>query len=239
MTARLVISLSGVTDRTLQDCAGFAAELAGRGVPLSLLVAPRPPAARLTSAAAWLSGQASAGAALLLHGYDHCAPAGASRIRIGRRAAEFAALPAHEAGLRLAAATAVLERLGLATDLFAPPRWAASPGTLHALRRQRFALCADAGGVHDLRTGQVHRGRVFGLVRSELAEPWWCRAVVLGVARVSRRGGLLRLAVDAADLRRGGPRRAMLDAVDAALHHGAVALTYRDLCRTAPLHSVA
>lgn len=234
VTARLVVSLSGVDDETLDDCAAFAAELAGGAlpVPLSLLVVPRPRGGRrLVESAPWLAAQAREGAALLLHGFDHHAPAGASKI--GRRA-EFAALPAHEAGLRLAAATAVLERLGLATDLFVPPRWVASPGTLQALRHQRFVLCADAAGVHDLRTGRVHRGRVLGFVRSELAEPWWCRAMVLGAARAARRGGLLRLAVDATDLRRGGPRLAVLDAVAVALRHGAIAGTYRDLCAVAP-----
>jgi uncharacterized protein len=237
MSARLVVSLSGVDDRNLYDCARFQRELAGRLVPLSLLVAPRPQARNgRRRATAWLAEQAHAGAALLVHGYDHTAPAGAPKI--GRRA-EFAALPAHEAGLRLTAATAVLERLGLSTDLFAPPRWMVSSGTLQALHHRGFALCADATSVHDLRTGQVYRGRVLGFVRSEFAEPWWCRAMVLGATRMVRRGGLLRLAVDAADLSRSGPRRAVQDAIDIALNHGAIAATYRGFCSATPIRGAA
>jgi predicted deacetylase len=58
--------------------------------------------------------------------------------------------------------------------------------------------------------------------------------VVLAAGRAARRGGLLRLAVDAADLRRDGPRQAVLDAVATAVQHGATAVTYRDLVRAAP-----
>jgi len=227
MSARLLLSVSGINDHTVADCARFADELAGRGVPLSLLVAPRPPSGiPMGDAVAWVAAQRGAGAALLLHGYDHTAPVGPARL--GRRA-EFAVLPAHEAGLRLTAATAVLERHGLRTDLFAPPRWLASPGTIAALQRRRFALCATVGAVRDLGTGFVHRGRVFGFGQSGIAEPWWCRAMVLGAAGLARRGGLLRLAVDATDLRRSGPHQAVLDAVDIALHHGATASTYLEL----------
>ncbi len=41
----------------------------------------------------------------------------------------------------------------------------------------------------------------------------------------------MRLAVDTADLLRSGPRQALLDAVDIALHHGARAVTYPELVR--------
>jgi hypothetical protein len=71
-----------------------------------------------------------------------------------------AALPAHEAGLRLTAAATAMERAGLRSDGFVPPRWLASPGTVVALRRKGFALCADIVGVRDLHTGTIHRGRV-------------------------------------------------------------------------------
>jgi uncharacterized protein len=232
MRARLLVSVSGICDETLDDCARFCAELAARGVPPSLLVAPRPPGGSgLRCSSGWVAGQRDAGAAVLLHGYDHSAPPGASWI--GGRRAEFAALPAHEAGLRLTAAVATLERHGLRTDLFAPPRWLASPGTLVALRRRGFVLCATAGAVRDLRAGVAHRGRVFGFGYGHggATEPWRCRAAVLGTAGLARRGGLLRIAVDAADLLRDGPRHAAVDAVDIALHHGAVALTYRALAR--------
>jgi uncharacterized protein len=218
MAAKLVVSLSHVDVNSLGRCVGFVARLDALGVPLSLLVAPR---AR-TVPAGWLRERAAAGDALVLHGCDHAVRHGA-----GRRA-EFAALPAHEAGLRLTAATRELERLGLATRLFAPPRWLGSPGTLAALRSHGFALYADLSGVYALASGAVHRGRVLGpRYGGGLAEPWRTRAIALGVSRAVRRDGLVRLAVSADDLARGGPAdQAALDAIDTALNHGAQPHTY-------------
>jgi hypothetical protein len=56
----------------------------------------------------------------------------------------------------------------------------------------------------------------------------------MSAARIARRGGLVRLAVGTADLARSGPRQALLDAVDIALHHGVQAFTYPDLVRRQP-----
>jgi hypothetical protein len=229
VTARLLVSLSGISTRTLDRGAGLSDELAARGVPLSLLLAPRVAGADQPRAVLnWVAARRGAGDALLQHGYDHATE---PRAIVGRRRAEFAALPAHEAGLRLTAAATAMERVGLRPDGFVPPRWLASPGTLVALRRTGFALCADVLGVRDLRTGTLHRGRVQGFGFGERTEPWWCYALVMSTARIARRGGLVRLAVGTADLVRPGPRQALLDAVDIALHHGARAVTYPDLVR--------
>ena len=232
MTARLVVSLSGIGTRTLDRCADLGAELSRRDVPLSMLFAPR-----VSDAAEWVRARQAAGDALLMHGFDHTADPRSRALALTRRA-EFAALPAHEAGLRLTAAMLAFARVGLATGSFAPPRWLVSHGSLTALRRRDFALCADVTGVRDLRTGLVHKGRVLGLGHGDRTEPWWCYAMVLGAARTARRGGLVRLAVDASDLARSGPRQALLDAVDITLHHGAVAVTYPDLLK-APLARAA
>lgn len=239
MATRLVVSLSGIGTRTLDHCTKLADELDQRGVPLSLLVVPRPvrvdPLAPDSAALRWIQHRRASGDAVLIHGFDHNAnPCGGGGLPTPLapawwRRAEFATLPAHEAGLRLLAALATFERVGLRTDCFAPPRWLASSGTLTALRRHGFAVCADAVAVHDLRSGAVYRGRVHGLGQSEAAEPWWCWALVLGAARSARRGGLVRLAVDATDLARPGRRLAVLDAVDIALHHGAAPVTYSHL----------
>jgi uncharacterized protein len=227
VSTRLLVSLSGITAATLDRSAALSAELVSRGVPLSLLVAPRVAGADQPDAVrAWLAGRTAAGDAFLLHGYDHAPPPGR------RRRAEFATLPAHEAGLRLTAAGAALERLGLVADGFVPPRWLVSPGTLTALRAKGFRLCADAYGIRDMRTGTVYKGRVQGFGVAERAEPWRCLAVVMAVARTARRGGLVRLAADTADLARPGPRQALLDAVDVALGHGAVGQVYPDLLTT-------
>lgn len=220
---RLVVSLSGLTPCTLDRAAALTTELDTRAVPLSLLLAPRVAGADQPEPVLdWVRDRVRTGTALLQHGFDPAAR------RRGRRA-EFAALPAHEASLRLTAAATAMDRLGLDPRGFVPPRWVASPGTLTALRRQGFALCADLAGVRELRTGTVHRGRVHGLGAGHRTEPWWCFALVMGAARAARRGGLVRLAVDTADLARSGPRQALLDAVDIALHHGAEPTTYPDL----------
>ena len=229
MSSRLVVSLSGINARTLAQATGMAAELDSRGVPLSLLVAPRVDRQAVDSPQLrWVRSRAAGGDAVVLHGLDHDLDP-CRRPRVIRRQAEFAALPAHEANLRLVAARALLEKLDLHTDYFAPPRWLASNGTLIALRRHGFRLCADVTAVRDLRNGVVIPGRVHGLARTERGEQWLCWALVLGVARAARRGGLVRIAVDAGDLHRPGPRQAVLDAVDIALHHGAEPLTYGGL----------
>ncbi|SFP76544.1 hypothetical protein SAMN05421810_103345 [Amycolatopsis arida] len=230
MVAHLLVSLSGITDRALPRCVELAAELDRRAVPLSMLFVPRDGADPATG---WMRARAGRGDDVLLHGYDHRVAPSHQAVRLGRRA-EFAALPAHEARLRLIAATAVLDRAGLRADGFAPPRWLVSRGTLAALREHGFALCADLSAVRDLRTGVVHRARVhgFGSTR-QLTETVRCFALVLVAARAARRGGLVRLGVDAADLAYPSRRQAFLDAVDAALEAGAVGATYSAVPATA------
>jgi predicted deacetylase len=222
----LVVSVSGINARTLDRCAELGEELGRRGVPLSLLFAPRAAGADQSEmAVAWVRQRHRTGDAVLLHGFDDASQPLGRGVAFGRRA-EFATLPAHEAGLRLTAATALLDRYGLAADGFAPPGWIASQGTLSALRRKGFALCADLTAVRDLRTGALHRGRVQGVKHSDRAEQWWCYALVLGAARTARRSGLVRLGAAAASLHRSGPRQALLDAVDIAMHYGARGTTY-------------
>ncbi|MDQ3404623.1 MAG: DUF2334 domain-containing protein [Actinomycetota bacterium] len=228
MTAQLVVSLSGINSRTVHRCADLAAELDRRGVPLSLLFAPRHADTAVTQ---WARTRRTAGDAIVMHGFDHTVePRGRTALPIGRRA-EFATLPAHEAGLRLTAAMSAMEHVGLSTDSFAPPRWMASRGTLIALQRKGFGLCADLSGVYNLRTGTVHRGRVQAVGQRERAETWWCFALVLAASRTARRGSLVRVDITAADLARPGPRQAVLDAIDIARHYGATGTTYPKLVR--------
>jgi predicted deacetylase len=234
VTAQVIVSLSGVQSHNLDLAADFADLLAQRGAPLSLLVAPRSRGGhRLTGDAPtqqWLRHRRTQGDAVVLHGYDQAATKS--------RRAEFAALPEHEAALRLTAADRVMESVDLRTRLFAPPRWAVSAGALSALPRAGFRLCADLTAVRDLQRASVIRSRVLGVTgraggsglgarENGTTEPWWCRALVLGAGRTARRGGLVRIAVDAQHLGRSGPRQAVLDALDLALHHGAVPDRYR------------
>ncbi|WP_218591678.1 DUF2334 domain-containing protein [Pseudonocardia oceani] len=231
--ARLIVSLSGLTDDSLPRGAAFAEALDARGVAVSQLY--RPGAWEGWSDAplvGWLHARRERGDAIVLHGFDHSA----GPARVGRRA-EFAALPRHEAGLRLRAARRTLGAVDLRTDLFVPPRWIASAGTVEALREQGFTMYADEAGVHRLDTPGAVRARVLGFRASggrrpvaedaRAAEAWRCRVLVAEVARVARRGGVARINVRAKDLRKPARVEAALAAVDAALAAGAVPVTYR------------
>ncbi|NLU82323.1 DUF2334 domain-containing protein [Rhodococcus sp. HNM0569] len=223
MTAQLIVSVSGIRDATRDAAADFASELDARGVALSLLVAPRlKDSYRLVrddDTQQWLRARREHGDAIVLHGYDQAATK--------RRRAEFAALGEHEARLRLLAADRVLEHVGVRTRLFAPPRWTASSGAVAALPQTGFRLLATADGLHDLVRGTCVRSRILAIGDGYPREQWWCRALVLAAGRRARHGGLVRLAVSARQLQRSAPRAALLDAVDAALAHGAVPRVYR------------
>ena len=248
VTARLIVSLSGLSDdapEALDTAAAFADRLAARGVPLSLLLRPCGPTgipAPDSPLIRWLHERRAAGDAVVLHGFDHSratSAAGPLRTVRGRRA-EFAALPRHEAGLRLMAARRALTGFSLRTHLFVPPRWIASPGTVQALRDQGFRVLADENGVRLLRepgeAGLIHSrvlgfrgsGEVRALADDHAAvEAWRARLLVAEVARTARRGGLVRVHVRAKDLRRPVREDAVYAAVDTALALGATTDTYR------------
>jgi uncharacterized protein len=223
VSGKLIVSVSGICERTLDDVAEFCAQMDTRSVPVSLLAAPRLKGGyrldRDPHTVEWLAARRSAGDALLLNGYDQAATK--------KRRGEFAALPAHEANLRLMAADRVLEHLGLRTRLFAAPGWTASPGTVTALPRNGFRLLADLHGITDLVRGSTVRARVLGIGEGFLAEPWWCRMLVLSAERIARRDGIVRVAVAAHHLRKPGPLQAMLDAVDLALLQGCEPTVYQ------------
>lgn len=223
MSGALIVSVSGIRNDTLDQAADFAADMDGRAVPLSLLVAPRlKDKYRLVGdeqTQQWLRGRRDGGDAIVLHGYDQAATK--------RRRAEFASLPQHEAMLRLTAADRVMEQTGLRTRLFAPPRWIASAGALAALPGAGFRVAALHNGVHDLVAETSIRARVYGIGGGFRTEQWWFRMIVLGAERISRRGGVLRLSVTAKQLGSAGSRQTILDAVDIALHHEAHPDVYR------------
>ncbi|OYN81647.1 DUF2334 domain-containing protein [Mycolicibacterium sphagni] len=223
MAGQLLVSVSGISDRTRHDVEEFCGALDARTVPLSLLVAPRlRDGYRLESDArtiGWLTGRRGGGDAVVLHGFD----AAATKKRRG----EFAALRAHEANLRLMGADRVLEHVGLRTRLFAAPGWTVSSGTALALPRNGFRLLVDLHGVTDLVSGVTVRTRVLGIGGGFVTEPWWCRTLVLSAERTARRGGIVRLTVTARQLGKVGPRQAMLDAIDLALMHGCTPTVYR------------
>lgn len=222
MSATLYVSVSAISDATRDATARFAAQLDRRAVPLSLLVAPRLKGKyRLCDdpdTRAFLRERRDGPDAIVLHGYDQRASK--------RRRAEFSTLGTHEARLRLAAADRVLESAGLRTRIFAAPRWNISAGALAALPGAGFRLNLGYTTVTDLVSGAEQRARVLGIGDGFLADPWWCRAVIAGANRTARRGGTLRLAIDARRLADSTARRAILDAIDLTLHHGAAPMTY-------------
>ena len=223
MAGQLIVSVSGVRDRTIAEVSEFCTELDARRVPVSFLVAPRIGGGyRLLDdapTADWLWSRRDQGDAIVLHGYDEASTK--------RRLPEFATLPAHEANLRLMGADRVLEQTGLRTRLFAAPGWTASAGTEAMLPRNGFRLLADMDGITDLVRRTKMRARLLGIGAAFLTEPWWCRTLVLSAGRTARRGGIVRLATTARQLRRSGPRQAMLDAIDLALLHRCTPAVYR------------
>jgi uncharacterized protein len=223
VSGKLIVSVSGICERTLDDVAEFCEKMDNRSVPVSLLVAPRLKGGyRLDQdpvTVEWLTGRRAVGDAILLNGYDDAATK--------KRRGEFATLPAHEANLRLMAADRVLEHLGLRTRLFAAPRWTASPGTVTVLPRNGFRLLADLHEITDLVRQTTVRARVLGIGEGFLSEPWWCRMLVLSAERVARRDGVVRVAVAATHLRKPGPLQAMLDSVDLGLLHGCKPTVYQ------------
>ena len=231
MAGQLIVSVSGIGASTLPEIVRLTEELDARSVPVSLMVAPRLKGGyRLDEdmpTVDWLSTRRTRGDAIVLHGYDEATTK--------RRRSEFAVLPAHEANLRLMAADRILDHVGLRTRLFAAPGWSVSPGAVMVLPRNGFRLLAGESGITDLVRGTTVRTRVLGIGEGFLAEPWWCRTLVLSADRTARRGGTVRLAVSARQLRKPGPRQAILDAVDLALMHGCVPAVYRWMPRTALL----
>lgn len=231
MGARLIVSLSGLSDdASLARGREFAGALDRRGVQLTHLFRPASAPAALV---AWLRERRDAGDALALHGYDHSTTPTGSPPTLKRRA-EFAGLPRHEAGLRLTAARRALTASGLWTDVFVPPRWLASEGTVEALIEQGFRVLADGTGVRDLVDGGIERARVLGFRVTggpqqdrTAGEQWRLRLLGAEVSRTARRDGLVRINVRAKDLRRPARRDAVVAAVDAARQLGAESTTYR------------
>ena len=74
MSGKLIVSVSGIRERTLDDVAQFCEKMDARSVPVSLLVAPRLKGGyRLDHdpvTVEWLTGRRATGDAILLNGYD-------------------------------------------------------------------------------------------------------------------------------------------------------------------------
>ncbi|WP_291314080.1 DUF2334 domain-containing protein [Corynebacterium sp. UBA2622] len=222
MTGHVLVSVSSIFDTTLDGVAVLVSDLDRSGIPVSLLVAPHIDKkwhlARDKKTRGWLDGQRDAGRALILNGFDQPAQ--------GRRS-EFATLGDHEARLRLKGATRQMKSLGYEFDIFAPPRWQLSDGTLAVVHDFGFDLVASTKGLHLTRSGEFRRCRNLSVGEGFGAAKWWRRNIIRAAERGAAKGNTIRLSVSGRELGEKKVRRDFLDAALGAASEGAVPADYR------------
>ncbi len=221
MQGHLLVSISSIFDETRPAVAELADTLAAAGIPVSLLVAPHIDGhwhlSRDRRTRDWLLGQRERGRAIILNGFDQPVQ--------GRRA-EFANLNAHEARLRLAGATRQMAQLGFATEIFAPPRWRLSPGTLTVLPEFGFRLAASTRGLHHLPDDSFHQSRNLSVGEGFGAAKWWRRNIIRAAERGAARGNSIRLSVSGRNLLEPKVARDFRQAAVRAVEEGATPSDY-------------
>ncbi|RNE49841.1 DUF2334 domain-containing protein [Corynebacterium alimapuense] len=224
MRGRLLVSVSSVFSDTLGAVKTLVSDLDAEGIPVSLLVAPHIDGnwhlAKDADTKGWLLSQQEQGRALILNGFDQPAQ--------GRRS-EFATLGAHEARLRLAGSTRQMHKIGFDTDMFAPPRWRLSPGTLEVLPEFGFRLVASTKGLHDLHTGDFQQCRNLSVGEGFGAARWWRRNIIRAAERGAARGNTIRLSASGRNLLDKKVARDFQKAALAAVAKGADPGDYRDV----------
>ncbi|BCK57191.1 hypothetical protein NWFMUON74_49630 [Nocardia wallacei] len=206
---------------------------------MSLLVIPGPwrgtSLADAPEYATFLRARRARGDEIMVHGWEHRAlgtgplPRRAIARLVARGAAEFAALDAEAAEMRLRRATTVMGELGLNSTGFTPPGWLASPAAEQSLRRAGFSHTTDHFGVRDLRSGRRIRGFALSQRPGGGGERTAARLMQTLSRRTAARGGFVRIALHPDDLHRPALREAALRAIDAALSAGANATTYAEV----------
>ncbi|WP_040086717.1 DUF2334 domain-containing protein [Corynebacterium humireducens] len=226
MRGRLLVSISSIFSDTRGAVAGMVTSLDAEGIPVSLLVAPHIDGnwhlAKDARTRDWLRGQQESGRVLILNGFDQAVQ--------GRRA-EFANLGAHEARLRVAGATRQMRKIGFETDIFAPPRWRMSPGTLEVLPDFGFTLAASTRGLHVLDDGRFLQCRNLSVGEGFGAAKWWRRNVIRAAERGAARGNTIRLSVSGRNLLDKKVANDFLRAARAAVAAGADPGDYRDVVK--------
>ncbi|WP_448854555.1 DUF2334 domain-containing protein [Corynebacterium frankenforstense] len=250
MNGRLLVSISSIFRDTLPAAVRTLADLDAEGLTTSLLIAPHIDGdwhlAKDPETLDWVRAECDAGRAILLNGFDQAVQ--------GRRA-EFDDLPAHEARLRLKGATRQMASLGVVTDLFAPPRWRLSPGTLEVADEFGFRLIGSTRGVYlrepapdgadaaaaDARTDKADKNdRDAGpwrLVSSRnlsvgegFGSPgWWRRNIIKAARRGAKKGNTIRLSASARNLAEEKVARDFVAAAVAAAEGGARPASYAEL----------
>lgn len=222
MPGHVLVSVSSIFDDTLDDVVRLTDDLDAAEIPVSLLVAPHIDKkwhlAKDKKTRKWLLAQREADRALILNGFDQPAQ--------GRRA-EFATLGAHEARLRLTGATRQMESLGFSFNIFAPPRWRLSEGTLEVLPDLGFLLVASTSGLHQTDTGMFYQCRNLSVGEGFGAAEWWRRNIIRAAERGAAKGNIIRLSVSGRELDNKKVRRDFLNAATAAIEEGAEPADYR------------
>ncbi|MGD7001392.1 DUF2334 domain-containing protein [Corynebacterium halotolerans] len=224
MHGRLLVSISSIFDETVSAVSDMLDSLDGQRIPVSLLVAPHIDGnwhlAKDKKVREFLLAQQEAGRAMLLNGFDQAVQ--------GRRA-EFANLSSHEARLRLKGATRQMSQIGFTTDIFAPPRWQLSAGTLAALPDFGFRLAASTKGLHDLVRDEFHRARNLSVGEGYGSAKWWRRNVIRAAERGAAKGNSIRLSISGRNLLTEKVAEDFLRAANAAVKAGAEPSDYRSL----------
>ena len=209
MRGRLLVSISSIFSDTRGAVSAMVKALDAEGIPVSLLVAPHIDGnwhlAKDAKTRDWLLAEQESGRVLILNGFDQAVQ--------GRRA-EFASLGAHEARLRVAGATRQLRKVGIETELFAPPRWRMSPGTLEVLPEFGFRLAASTRGLHLLDDAAFLQCRNLSVGEGFGAAKWWRRNVIRAAERGAASGNTIRLSVSGRNL---GEKKVASDFLKAAL----------------------
>lgn len=221
MPGRLLVSVSSIFADTRRDVAALINTLDGEEIPVSLLVAPHIDGswhlAKDKATRAWLEKMRDDDRPLILNGFDKPVQ--------GRRA-EFATLDAHEARLRLKGATRQMTGLGFDTEIFAPPRWQMSPGTLEVLPEFGFRLAASTKGVHNLANGTFYPARNLSVGEGFGAAKWWRRSIIRAAERGAGQGNSIRLSISGRNLSDAKAARDFVAAAVAARDAGAKATDY-------------
>ena len=222
MSGHVLVSVSSIFDDTLDDVVRLTKDLDAAEIPVSLLVAPHIDKkwhlAKDDKTLTWLRDQRETGRVLILNGFDQPVQ--------GRRA-EFATLGAHEARLRLTGATRQMEALGFTFNIFAPPRWQLSDGTLEVLPDFGFLLVASTKGLHQTDTGMFYQCRNLSVGEGFGAAKWWRRNIIKAAQRGAAKGNIIRLSVSGRELGSKKVRRDFVSAATVAQEEGAQPSDYR------------
>lgn len=217
MPGQLLVSISSIFDDTRRDVIAMVKALDAESIPVSLLVAPHIDGnwhlVKDTKTTDWLLQQRERGRVIILNGFDQAVQ--------GRRA-EFATLGAHEARLRLRGATRQIASTGFEPDIFAPPRWQLSDGTLEVLPEFGFRLAASTRGLHNLVDGSFYQARNLSVGEGFGAAKWWRRNVTRAAVRGAVNGNSIRLSISGRNLSDKKVFKDFLKAAVAAQNAGAV-----------------